>query len=160
MSKNFSQLYLYSVIYNKVKVCDLQTYNAAYKRRVLHVTPARDARAADIRTTLRLASISTRTRDGSTNPLVVGEAGTRDEGGVDLYMEVLPSTPQNPETSPTSFYNKTEVAEPPKKTNVVTTEIYDYVNADLGPNKFTNLCVPIKYIYIYIYHCSYNYNMF
>ena len=75
-----------------------------------------------------------RPRDGNTSPLATGEADTRDEGGVDLYLEVLPSTSQNPETSPTGFSNKTEVGEPPEKTNVVTAEIYDYVNADLGPN--------------------------
>ena len=36
-----------------------------------------------------------RPRDGSANPMVAGEVGTRNEGGVDLYLEVLPSTPKN-----------------------------------------------------------------
>ena len=56
--------------------------------------------------------------------MVARESGARDEGGVDLYLEVLPSTPKNLETSPTVFSNKTDVGEPPKKTKVVTTEIY------------------------------------
>ena len=75
-----------------------------------------------------------RPRDGSANPVVAGEAVARDEGGVDLYLEVLPSTSQNPETSPTGFSDETDVGEPPEETNTVTTEIYDYVNVDLGPN--------------------------
>ena len=53
--------------------------------------------------------------------MVAGEVGTRDEGGVALYLEVLPSTPKNPETSPTGFSNKTDVGEPLEKTKVVTT---------------------------------------
>ena len=66
--------------------------------------------------------------------MVAREAGTRDEGGVYLYLEVLPSTPKNLETSPTGFSNKTDVGEPPEKAKVVTTEMYYYVNADHRPN--------------------------
>ena len=75
-----------------------------------------------------------RPRDASANPMVAGEAGARDEGGVYLYLEVLPSTPKNPDSSPTGFSNKTDVGEPPEKTKVVTTEIYYYVNVDHRPN--------------------------
>lgn len=76
---------------------------------------------------------------------VKGKAN-QDEGGVDLYLEVLPSAPSqssreaspNPITSPTSITNQSDEAgggqSPPANFDPNTGEIYEYVNTDLGPN--------------------------
>ena len=76
----------------------------------------------------------------------VGDVANQDEGGVDFYLEVLPSAPSqssreaspNPITSPTSISSHSDKAGGDKshseRFDPNTGEIYEYVNTDLGPN--------------------------